>query len=115
MTWRPWIDTVKGSQESRHRIENGNCSDTEALQMNIEQLRKMLELDNVSDRHYSMLRPSMHDCSILDKDGSLWVTYFTERGCQHDLKYFVTEDEACEDLIKRLQRNGYLSRNLRLD
>ena len=49
-------------------------------------------------RWYWRSRPK----SMLRKKGQEWIVYYSERGKQFDIKRFSTENEACEDILKRL-------------
>jgi len=81
--------------------------------MTIQELHiKLKELSISEDRYYLHgLYGSINDDDkfsliIKRKDYStVYEVYFKERGEKHSIKTFITEDEACLYLYKRLQEN----------
>ena len=71
--------------------------------MNIEQLRKQLIESEIPFSWYCLTGglPSETSCIAQDSDGK-WITYYSERGSRTGLKYFETEEEACDSFYRDL-------------
>lgn len=72
--------------------------------MKIDELKIKLKELGVPGVLYSLRggAPSEKYC-IQEKDGR-WYTYYSERGERTNERIFSSEDEACEDLLRRLKR-----------
>jgi hypothetical protein len=51
-------------------------------------------------------RELQHQVFVADKWSNRWVVYYSERGVKWDIRKHRTEDEACRDLLSRLQGTG---------
>lgn len=70
--------------------------------MNLKDLKKKLDENNISTDSYSLFNDGMSECYVLTKDGYNWLVYYAERGQRVDLQSFKNESDACEyffDLI----------------
>lgn len=74
--------------------------------MNIEELKKRLDREGVKPVYYSLngINDFQDDIDVLEKKDKKWTYYHYERGEKFDLKYFDTEDEACEYIFRLLTK-----------
>jgi hypothetical protein len=73
--------------------------------MNVVELKTALDKAGVKPHYYSLqgLKGGPYDgTAIIEKDGNRWMYYNYERGSQHGLQYFNTENEVCEYLYQLL-------------
>jgi hypothetical protein len=74
--------------------------------MNINDLRVKLNNLFINPVAYSLEGGSCDECYILSKEGSgKWKVYYSERGLRSSCKTFDNEAEACEDLLRRLEKD----------
>jgi len=74
--------------------------------MNKKQLKKELENLNISKFYYSLKGIEFPDRIILSRQLKKWcVFYVDDRGNLDWKKYFSTEDEACEYMLKILKND----------
>lgn len=78
--------------------------------MNRVELQEALDAEEVHPRAYYIVGISKggfqgHGELVLDRDGSRWVIYTTERGEDFDHEYFATEDEACQYVLATLRED----------
>ena len=74
--------------------------------MNINELK--IKLNNLSIRSdaYSLEGGSCDECYVLSKEGAEeWKVYYSERGLKSSCKNFNNENEACEELLRRLEND----------
>jgi hypothetical protein len=67
---------------------------------NVAELREVLKESQVSLLTYriypDIYNPDM--CTCIEKRNEKWVTYYSERGTEHHLHEFDSEQDACEDM-----------------
>jgi hypothetical protein len=68
--------------------------------------------DNCYNDNYAIGDRNIHEGLGLDKFGSLFVWYYTERGQRENLKYFPTEREAVEFAFKQITSDKFANRHL---
>lgn len=74
--------------------------------MNTNELRVKLNNLSINPDAYSLEGGLCDECYILSKERSgKWEVYYSERGLKSSCKIFDNEDEACEDLLKRLEND----------
>lgn len=73
--------------------------------MNTAELRTALEAGRVPKQMYSLMVGGFPgDCYCLIQDGEGYEVYFSERGLKSRTWSFATEDEACEFMLRKLER-----------
>lgn len=71
--------------------------------MNKNELRRLLMTKHIPSYYYNLDGIGEVDQRVcLENEGHEWIVYYSERDKQFDIKRFSTEDEACEDILKRL-------------
>ena len=82
--------------------------------MNRNELEKKLLDENIPRAAYSLTDEFPYDayCLHYNEKGRVWEVYYGERGNKVSLKYFRTEDEACDYfyswLIESLKHEGII-------
>ncbi|AEH46502.1 MULTISPECIES: hypothetical protein [Anoxybacillaceae] len=61
----------------------------------------LLDLDVPKDL-YSLKGGLPNEALCLNKEGSVWEVYYSERGVKSQLKIFKSEEEACEYFYKTI-------------
>jgi hypothetical protein len=73
--------------------------------MNKDELKIKLDAIGIPSTGYSLDGTLKPMCTILYFENPKWITFdYDERGRVQDEKQFVTEDEACQDILDRLLR-----------
>ena len=72
--------------------------------MNISEIKSYFKQNNVPDEYYVIDELGGGEVVGVGKIEGRWATYYSERGKKRSIKYFHTEDEACEALIKKVSR-----------
>ena len=73
--------------------------------MNINELKNKLIENNISNSEYSLNGGLPSEAFCLERVSKTeWRTYYSERGTRVAIKTFVSEEEACKDLWKRLRQ-----------
>ncbi len=70
--------------------------------MNIKELELYFKQNNVPDEYYVIDELGGGEVDGIGKIDGRWASYYSERGKKRDIKYFDTENEACEALIKEV-------------
>ena len=70
--------------------------------MKIKELELYFKQNNVPDEYYVIDGLGGGEVDGIGKIDGRWASYYSERGKKRDIKYFDTEDEACEALIKEV-------------
>lgn len=74
--------------------------------MDIENLRRKLELAKISSSYYSLCdRGPKEQRVCLTCENGKWAVFYSERGQKFDYTEFDNEQEACEEVYKRLMEN----------
>jgi hypothetical protein len=63
--------------------------------------RTLMEL-GIRPRSYSLQGGTPDDRYCLERSSGGWAVYYSERGLRNDEQWFATEDEACQDLLRRV-------------
>ena len=73
--------------------------------MKINELELILKTKNIPCDMYSILKGGFpRESYCLVQNVNNWEVYYSERGTKRGVKYFNTEDEACDYLLKKLER-----------
>jgi len=72
--------------------------------MNITEMKTYFEQNNVPDEYYVIDELGAGEVVGIGKIDGRWTNYYSERGKKRSIKYFDSEDEACEALIKKISR-----------
>ena len=70
--------------------------------MNRDELQRVLAARRIRQRSYSLEGGSPDDRYCIERSSGGWAVYFSERGNRNDEKWFATETEACEELLRRI-------------
>ncbi len=71
--------------------------------MNKAELKQVLDAERFDPRVYSLDGGSPNDRLCLSDAAGRWCVYYSERGSRFDEQCHLSEDEACEDLLRRLR------------
>ena len=72
--------------------------------MNCTDLIKALKEMGIPEHWYKIGDKGIsHDRTVLRYADGQWLVYYSERGQTHQLEAFKTEDEACRELLRRMQ------------
>jgi len=80
--------------------------------MNLHILKQELIKNNVSEDAYSIMSEGRGECYVISREGSQWLTYYSERGEKQNLMHFNHEEDACTYFLKSIlsdttSRNKY--------
>ncbi len=78
--------------------------------MNREELRRILNAENISLTTYSLDGKYCEECLRLEKVVDGWVVSYSERGLRTNERHFDSEEDACRYMSDRLLR-GPTTRN----
>ncbi len=67
------------------------------------ELEQLLKNEKFNPNVYSLDGGLPNDRLCLSVGAGKWCVYYSERGSRFDELYFNSEDEACEELLRRLQ------------
>ena len=67
--------------------------------MNIEHMKKYFEEQKVPEWYYVIDELGGGEVDGIGCIDGRWATYYSERGEKRNIKFYGTEDEACEALI----------------
>jgi hypothetical protein len=70
--------------------------------MNRNDLKSVLDDSGIDSSKYSLFGGNFDGRFVIDKRATGWVVFFAENGGEHALKQYITEGEACLDLLTRL-------------
>ena len=70
--------------------------------MNIAEMELYFKQNNVPDEYYVIDGLGGGEVDGIGKIDGRWVSYYSERGKKRDIKYFDSEDEACNALINEV-------------
>lgn len=74
--------------------------------MRVEDLRDLLLRSQVPDDAYTLDEgAAVNEAYVLARDGGEWTVYYSERGRRTDERRFDSEDGACTEMLRRLQRD----------
>ena len=71
--------------------------------MNKYELQQLLENERFDPKVYSLDDGLPNDRLCLSAEAGRWCVYYSERGSRFDEKCFASEDEASDDLLRRLR------------
>ena len=71
--------------------------------MRKEALQHILNDEKFNPNVYSLSGGSPNDRLCLAFEAGRWCVYYSERGSHFDEEYFASEDEACDNLLRRLR------------
>ncbi len=71
--------------------------------MKKDELKRILDSEKLNPNVYSLDDGLPNDRLCLSAEGGRWCVYYSERGSRFDAEYFSSEDEACENLLRRLR------------
>ena len=79
--------------------------------MTKKELRELLLKKNVQESTYLLDGKLYPDRFELSKnDQNIWEVYYCdERGNKHDLKAFITEEDACDFFYEYISNDSYMS------
>ena len=66
-------------------------------------LRRLLDGENFNPNVYCLDGGLPNDRLCLTFEVGRWCDYYSERGSRFDEEYFASEDEACDNLLRRLR------------
>jgi len=69
------------------------------------ELIEAIKKANIRDDAYSLDGGHPNEALVLSHEGSTWSVYYSERGLETSKKTFATEDDACDELLRRLLRD----------
>ena len=72
--------------------------------MNIIELRKRIKKEKIPLDSYSLDGGMPNDRYCLKKTSIGWEVYYSEMGKKHNVKKYLSEQEACNDLYSRLKK-----------
>ena len=72
--------------------------------MTIKELKQVFESKGISENMYSLKGGLPNEIYCIEKIDDVWEVYYSERGSKTGLKVFITEDEACQYLLKQVAR-----------
>ena len=72
--------------------------------MNIIELNKIFEDENVPIELYSLKGGYPNESYCIEKVNGQWEVYYSERGSKSGLMFFDTEEKACLHLYKCVKR-----------
>jgi len=71
--------------------------------MNISELKNLLQSNNVPSELYNLDGTGRKDERFcIERDGNVWIVYFSERGVKTTEIEFNSEGEACKYLLEQL-------------
>lgn len=73
--------------------------------MNVQKLKSELNKLGVSKSCSILGQKYPNESYCLMYENSLWIYYYSERGCRSNLKKFESEEEACEYLLEQVKRD----------
>ena len=75
--------------------------------MNLQQLQLKLDELKIKPSSYSLGRSFPEEQYVIEQlpDGK-WLTYYAERGQKAGLKEFSTEEDACLDFLRTIERDS---------
>ena len=65
-------------------------------------LQRLLDGEKFNPNVYCLDGGLPNDRLCLSFEASRWCVYYSERGSRFDEEYFTSEDEACDNLLRRL-------------
>lgn len=71
--------------------------------MNKSKLKELLNKGNIPNDAYSLEGGFPNEAYCLNEEDGKWQVYYSERGRKSNLKEYDMEEEACQELYKRLQ------------
>jgi len=71
--------------------------------MNKTELKQLLDAEGFNPAVYSLDDGLPNDRLCLSGGGDHWSVYYSERGSSFDEENFISEGEACEELLRRLR------------
>ena len=73
--------------------------------MNINELKSILESENIPKRYYLLGNEGVkEDRDCLTFSNGQWHVFYSERGQKHDRASFIAESDACNELLMRLRK-----------
>lgn len=74
--------------------------------MDQSELNRKLIINNVDQRSFSLAGTIKDESLVLESSGlNTWVVFYSERGLRTGEKYFGSESQACEYMLKTLLRD----------
>jgi hypothetical protein len=70
--------------------------------MNKEELRALLIAKNIPEYYFNLDGFGEVDQRVCLEYKEEWIVYYSERGKKFDICRFNTENEACQEILKRL-------------
>lgn len=71
--------------------------------MNKFELKKLLDAEKFNPRAYSLDGGLPSERLCLSAESGRWCVYYSERGSRSDEQCFDSENEGCEELLRRLR------------
>lgn len=71
--------------------------------MKTDELKRVLDSEKFNPNVYSLDDGLPNDRLCLSEEAEKWCVYYSERGIRFDEEYFSSEEEACENLLRRLR------------
>ena len=65
-------------------------------------LSDLLKSRDINSGAYSLAGGLPNECYCIDRDGTDWLVYYSERGLRSGLQRFNTESDACSHLLSVL-------------
>ena len=66
-------------------------------------LKLVLDTEHFDPKVYSLEGGIQNDRLCLSSENGIWSVYYTERGVIFDEQRFMSESDACEELLRRLR------------
>ena len=74
--------------------------------MKVSDLQRALEIIHVPKEMYSIMKGGLPKEALCIVNEGGWQVYYSERGRKSGLKYFETEDDACDYMFHELKAYG---------
>jgi len=75
--------------------------------MNLEQLKKELDILNVDPSAYTLLGGLPNECYVFNQaGGGIWEVYYSERGEKTGIRTFDTESSATRYFLEMICKDG---------
>ena len=78
--------------------------------MNKRELVQRLDAEGIDPNSYSLSASNAGEQLCLEKLGNEWAVYYAERGLRTNERRFLSEDEACQDFLRRALRDPTMRR-----
>jgi hypothetical protein len=72
--------------------------------MKIDELRKRLQASDYPSDSYALLQDSSNEALCINHNYDRWTVFYSEKGQRTEEELFLSEDQACEAFLVRLNR-----------